>query len=274
MRIISPMLAEKIDNRTAVTLANSDNHAGERKVDGHRLLMHVDEGKIVPVSRTGKTLRCSMSLIRAFQPFADGGNRWVFDGEYLDQTYYIFDLIEAADMIEPNHEFELRRQVLETFLGRLDLPANVVLLPSYRATEDKIALIKQVHAENGEGVVFKRLDAPYLCGKRSLHFAKLKFRHEIDCIVVDRNRGAHNFVLALWDPANPDKPIEVGEVSALTGDKDRIRVGDVVTVTYLYATAERRLFQPVFPRIRVDKLSTECTVDQLVYPTKTITRLT
>lgn len=283
MQIISPMLAQKVEPGTVVELARSDLYANEFKVDGDRLLMHVDGGKIMPISRNGKHLPCNRAVLGAFEPFAAGGNRWVFDGEYLDSHFYIFDLVEAPRYVQPYVSpddpgtlFEERRDILESFVSKLDLPPEVVLLPSYRETEDKVALIKQVSADNSEGVVFKRLDSPYIPGKRKLYWAKYKFRHDVDCIVVDRNRDGHrNFVLALWDPeSSSTEPIEVGEVTALAGDGATIEVGMVVTVVYLYATDARRLYQPTKPRIRHDKASADCTMDQLVYPTKTPRGLT
>jgi ATP-dependent DNA ligase len=47
-------------------------------------------------------------------------------------------------------------------------------------------------------------------------------------------------------------------------------VGSVVTVRYLYATADDRLYQAKYPVLRTDKEPKECTMDQLVYTNKAV----
>jgi hypothetical protein len=118
-----------------------------------------------------------------------------------------------------------------------------------------------------EGVIFRRLDAGYI-QKRSSNLLKYKFRHDADCVVTALGtKGKANMALGLMSCGSL---VDVGECSALTGDQHRIRVGDVVTVTYLYASSDRRLVQPTKPRLRRDKDPADCTIDQLFYPTKTV----
>lgn len=263
------MLAEATDVDRLIALCHDANRAGEQKVDGDRLLVHVDEGKVHCMSRTHRPLNCGRIIPKAFDSFVGTGIRWVFDGEYLDGHYYVFDLIEAGDIVTPQHKFSERRAVLEKFLGKADLPPCVTLLPSYPDVEGKLNLALTVRREKGEGLVFKRLDAPYI-GKRSTDILKVKFRKEIDCVVSELGRdGKANMVLVVYDADG--KTVEISECTALAGDKDRIQVGDVVTVTYLYAQEEnRRLVQPTLPRIRHDKLPSECTIDQLVFTSKRV----
>jgi len=128
-------------------------------------------------------------------------------------------------------------------------------------------LALDMRRDNYEGLIFRQLDAPYREG-RSKDLIKIKFRHTVDCVVTDLRRDKKaNMALGLFDDS---QLVEVAECTALAGDKNRIRIGDVVEVTYLYASADNRLVQPTKPVIRTDKFARECTLDQLVYPNKSV----
>lgn len=270
MKILSPMLADKAAVPLDVLLSER-RFAAEQKINGDRCVIHVDDGRVAALSRTGKTLRNTAKFVKAFEPFTRTGTRWVFDGESLAGTLWLFDLIEAGDRIHPRRshddlgdDFQTRRRTLELFLSQIQLPDCIRLVPSYTETPDKIALYERMRDEGCEGVMFKQVDAPYFPGRRTIAFQKVKFRNEIDCVVVTQNvGGSQNFGLVVYD--HDGSEVYVGEVTALAGDKKKIKIGDVVTVVYQHATAERKLFQPTFPRIRTDKHPHECLVDQFVY---------
>lgn len=267
MDLISPMLAEQANNDRLLPLCHDDAWAAEQKIDGHRLVLHIDGGRIFPMSRSGRDLRVSPAVLKAFEGFTTTTNRWVFDGEYLDGSYWVFDLVHTPGLVQESTPFSLRRDVLEHFWDQIDWPPNVGLLPSHRDKAAKLHLALTMQHDHHEGVIFRRLDAPYV-QKRSSNLLKVKFRHDVDCIVTDLGRdGKANLALSLYDGSNL---IEVAECTALAGDKGRIAIGDVVQVTYLYASADRRLVQPTMPRIRRDKAPIECTMSQLVHANRAV----
>lgn len=267
MELLAPMLAEKLDGD--LTQYTEDTFAWEQKVDGQRVLVHVDGNSITPVSRDGGYKRTHWSEAMASE-FRKLTGQWIFDGEIIQGTLYLFDL-PCGNGVTPATPYAERRAELARVYKKWK-PFGVKLLPTYTDLESKVALYRTLITNGGEGIMVKHMDAPYLIGKRSTKNRKAKFVNDVDCLVTDLRRGGKsNIVVSAYDS---DKLIEIGEVSALTGDKDRIKVGDVVVVQYLYATTNKegnpRLYQPTYPKIRTDKAAEECSVEQLVYSNKEV----
>ena len=81
-------------------------------------------------------------------------------------------------------------------------------------------------------------------------------------MVIDRGiNGKDNLLLGVY---RDGEMVEVGKVSALTGDGPRVSIGDVVTVKVLYASAAGKLYLPVTPHLRTDKSRTDCGYEQII----------
>lgn len=272
---MKPMLATPGgDNPYA--LLSSDDWIASVKMDGHRLIVVIVGKDVTFLSRTGKPLPVSDELRGAFSFLTDvslDGRRIVIDGEYMPKEgrYYVFDLPELTGFVSQDTALEQRLSLLPTLLT--DAPDCIEILPNWTTTKDKTDAVYRIKARGGEGLVFKKRSSKYQSNRRSKSWVKLKFVHDVDCVVVDANRnGKTNWALAVNDGK---KWVEVGEVSGLTGDKDLIEVGDVVKVTCLYASEDNRLVQPVSPKKRDDKTPLECTLDQLdsIRPNRNISEL-
>lgn len=243
-------------------LCDNDDWWASVKMDGHRLIVAIENGKAQFLSRTGKPLPISAEVAGSFEVPKATGRKWVFDGEYMPKEgrYYLFDLPILEGLVEPRDAYHFRHDALAVAVKGMDEPA-LDIVPTWTSTDEKRDAAQRIQQRGGEGLVFKRSNAPYRFGRRSRAWMKVKFVKEVDCVIVDRNRdGKTNWVLAVNDGARWH---EVGEVSGLTGDADRLDIGSVVTVTCLYASEDNRLVQPVTPRLRHDKLALECTLDQL-----------
>jgi ATP-dependent DNA ligase len=244
-------------------LCGNEDWWGSVKMDGHRLIVVVDHGKVQFLSRTGKPLPVSTEVAGSFETPKATGRKWVFDGEYMPREgrYYLFDLPILEGLVAPQDAYHFRHNALVVAVNGMR-EAALDVIPTWTTTEDKREAADLIRHRGGEGLVFKRSDAPYRFGRRSRAWMKVKFVKEVDCVIVDQNRdGKTNWVLAVNDGAQWH---EVGEVSGLAGDADKIQIGSVVTVTCLYASEDNRLVQPVTPRLRHDKPALECTLDQLL----------
>lgn len=266
---ISPMLAQPIDEHRVAQLVQNEHWACEPKVDGHRCLIHIGGGRVEFITRTGLTMSGVPASVRSgFEQLASSGLDAVLDSELLPHTgmLWLFDCVRFGTVVADTDPFRARRAAVEQLAGYFD-QRDVDVLPSYTAEVDKARLLLDIKARNAEGVIFRRLDAGYT-QRRTERLLKYKFRYDCDCVVIERGvDGKDNLRLAVFDDC---KLVDVGTVSALTGDGPRVQIGDVVCVTYLYASADRKLTQPVTPRIRTDKRAEECTIDQLIYPDKTV----
>lgn len=266
---LEAMLATNANPNRLSSLCNDDAYWADQKLDGHRCLMHVQDGRVIPVSRSGLELPVHPPILKEFAAFKASNERWVFDGEYIDHKFYIFDLVEAGRHVSPRVVYEDRRDVLEHFYGAWSPGDTVHLIPNWRTPQEKLDLSQRVKAQGGEGMMFKRRDAAYTPGMRSEALLKIKYRHDVDCIVIDTGlNGKSNMSLGLLDANNT--LVEVAECTALAGDGPRIKPGMVVKVIYLYATKDNRLYQPTKPTIRTDKKLKDCTLDQLQYADKSV----
>lgn len=266
--MIEPMLAENADHRRIEKMILDDEWFMEQKLDGVRLLIHVNDGKVVGWKRSGNVGDVPLNAQAWFATFK---GEWIFDGEFLDNVFWIFDMpLAASGKVGPNHAYLDRRNVLDNFFAQLSPPRSVRLLPSARTPEEKRALYDRCVAENAEGVMLKRADMQYRHGYRSNTMLKCKFVQTADCIVTEVGRdGKTAAVLGLVEMVN-GKPtiVECGKCSLI--GKPAVKVGDVVEVKYLYATADRRLYQPRLMKLRDDKAMHECDFSQLKFTSREV----
>jgi bifunctional non-homologous end joining protein LigD len=123
-------------------------------------------------------------------------------------------------------------------------------------------LYKRLQKENAEGIVWKRMDAPYKQGRAGQH-KKTKFWKTVDCFVTKMNPDGHESVeLSVCDDAG--KPHRISDSSLIGKEKNgRIGLGDVLEVKCLYSSEELHIIQPTILRKRDDKLASECGIDQV-----------
>lgn len=257
------MLAESTKVDLLAEYALDDRWWFEQKVDGHRLVTVVENGVVTFLNRQGvqkSTLPIEPQLQTEFSAMTRG--QWVFDGEIVDDVYWLFDLPVVGDKVKISDPYEFRRDVLDTFFAGWAPGKHIKLLPSWRTPGDKAKGMVLMEDTNREGVMVKDKDAPYLPGKRSRRVLKAKFTKAIDCVVlrvaVD---GKENVELALNNGVGTFRAI--GQASTI--GKPAVAVNDVVEVKFLYAVDRNkpRLVQPTILRRRDDKSPAECTFDQL-----------
>jgi DNA ligase-1 len=220
------MLAERLPGAEAI-IARLGRCAVESKLDGFRCQVHVRDHEVEIFSRNlERTTAMFPDLVAAvraqvkarsaiiegeaaavneatgeFHPFQVTAQRKRKHGvEEMASEFPLaliaFDLLYANGKDYTNEEYESRRATLERIIkpapnGRIRLVERVV---TDRAQELQRFFDEQV--ERGlEGVVAKRLDAPYSAGARNFNWIKLKrvYRGElsdtIDAVVVGYLRG-------------------------------------------------------------------------------------
>lgn len=239
--------------KTALPYLSNDNWAMQQKIDGWRMLLSCGEDGVKTYNRKGEHLDCPETIIEYFSKLT---THWVFDGELLNDVYYIFDVLEIPTGDIRSWPLSRRYEMLAMLKDKFKGPTEV--LPLY--TENKETKLEELLEATAEGVVFKRLDAEYI-GKKTNSQLKYKFTKQVDCVILDRGiENKDNFVLGMY---NGNEFIDVGKCSSLTGDGPEADVGSVVQVNILYVTKGNRLYQPVKPMIRFDKDPKECLIDQL-----------
>jgi ATP-dependent DNA ligase len=308
---LSPPIAPQLA-LTRKELPRGEEWAYEPKLDGFRAIVFVDGDDVYIQSRGGKALARYFPELR----FAPG--RYVLDGELVIRDsegnlefdalqsrihpaesriallareipagYVAFDLLAEED--EPLLEAPLaeRRERLEALAER----TGIELTPLARDPAQAERWLRTT-----EGAMAKRLDAPYLPGKRR-GMAKVKREREIDCVVIGWRPGKEegtvgSLILGLYDgdelrsvghisgfSAETKRglrkllaPLETGdsgtaEPSRWTGGRDlewvALRPELVIEVGYDHAAAGRIRHGARFRRFRDDKDPRECTFDLL-----------
>lgn len=265
---LKPMLADRWSEATALKHLLSDEWWCEQKLDGNRIMVEVEDHNVTFYNRKGDRTQVTGPVAKLFGELSQGP--WVFDGELCKERFHVFDLPIAGEVITPRTPFETRRQALELAFEHWSPDQRFINLVSTKKTpHDKLALYERAKAEGAEGVMLKDKAGIYLSGKRYSRMRKCKFVHDVDCVVIATGLdGKANMSLGLYNYKG--ELVSVGECTALAGDGAKIAPGDVVCVKYLYAVDPRkpRLYQPTYPKIRVDKSALECTINQLHFTDK------
>ena len=215
-----------------------------------------------------------------------------------------FDMVALGGIDLRDRAFSERRTALESLVPELGERWN--LTPSTEDRDTAVRWFDEFEAAGCDGIVAKRLDGPYVEGKREM--IKVKHRRTVDCVVggyrVHKDgHGIGSILLGLYDGANlhfighcsgfPDhdrtalltqfEKIKAedsfgseadvrrpGGESRWTGDKDLswvpVTPGVVVEVSYDQLTGNRFRHATRFERWRPDKDADQCTIDQLERP--------
>lgn len=193
-RALNPMLAQK-----AEAPFDSAEHIFEIKWDGIRCLARIDAGQVRLQSRhhleitvqfpelaclarlpSGTILDGELVVLRQGKPSFQAVQRrallqhrsriqWV--SQTMPATYMVFDVLYLKGKPLIGSPLSHRRESLENLLRRFLMP-GVHVVEGVRARGYR--LFAQVVRRGLEGVVAKRLDSPYLPGKRSRYWLKIK----------------------------------------------------------------------------------------------------
>ena len=282
----------------------------EQKFDGFRAIAFVDGERLVLQSRGAK------DLTRYFPELALPPGHYVLDGEIVidgegdaqafgalqqrihpaasrierlagewPASYVAFDLLELDGVDLRPEPFELRREALDRLEG------------IRRSTLVRDPVQARAWLADTEGVVAKRLDAPYAAGKRTA-MVKVKRVRTIDCVVMGYRPGTvadtvGSLILGLYGPDGQLRPVGhtsafnaarkrelvaelapletgargSGEPSRWTADRDlewvELRPELVVEVSYDHVSDGRIRHGTKVVRFRDDNPPQDCTLDQL-----------
>jgi bifunctional non-homologous end joining protein LigD len=246
-----------------------------QKIDGHRILLQkMGSGHVEMLNRNGKPYTHQKLLPRLIEtfPFDRMPGGWTFDGELVDNVYHVFDLPFAGAIgIHEGTPYRDRYLWLQNFmnLGIGDNP-YVKLVPFIYETDiDKDRFFIKCLNNQAEGVMFRRLDAPYTAGKRNPRLLKFKFVKTANVWISAINIGGKdNCELSVYRDL---EPFPVGKASTI--GKGLVQIGDVFEVRYLYLGPGNRLVQPRLMRCRIDADKQDCLFDLLEPTDKTVIQL-
>jgi bifunctional non-homologous end joining protein LigD len=140
---------------------------------------------------------------------------------------------------------------------------HVRLVETTFTTVQKTALWKRLREENREGIVFKRLEAPYVPGRPNSGGPQSKFKFDatLSAIVVKINIQ-RSVDASLFQGRTL---VSCGNVT-IPANHQVPPIGAVIEIRYLYAYPDSlALYQPVYLGRRDDVEVGECRVSQLKF---------
>lgn len=260
-------LLNAIEVSALAGLLADDAMIAQQKLDGNRVLVHVDE-EIRASNRAGQRTTIHASIVAALDSVPVGT---ILDGELVPgeagPQYWLFDILKLAgeDLRELGY-LERWQRLDGEIEPAVDVPIRILDYAEGEAA--KQALHDRLFAGSAEGIVFKRLDAPYQAGRPSSGGDQLKHKFIKSADVVILSNAGNAYRMGVYEG---EQLREVGKVFAGTTNASRVELDDrlaagerpVAEVRYLYATEDEQLFQPVFIRLRDDKDAAECSLAQL-----------
>lgn len=249
--------------RVCDDLLNDSRYCAEQKFDGDRMLLYLDaEGNVTAYNRTEGVRGVSSSVTNELQRFRLNAPL-MLDGESIRDKFHIFDLLEIQGMDIRTLAFEHRNAQLATLFSHASNLTALVPTKTFFSAADKTALLIQMFEEQKEGIVLKKLSAPYRSERVTDQF-KVKFVSEATFIVTElRPNGKNSVTIALLNQAS--QIVSAGHVSIRPCIK-HVNVNDLLDVRYLYARrSSGHIVQAVAQRIRTDIGRDECTTAQLKY---------
>ncbi len=252
-----PQLLSALDEQELERLLRDDDYAAERKHDGERRILIVENG----VARGGNRLGQSVALPARLAKAAAGFPDVVLDGEQIGDVFHFWDMLEYKGVDLRKRPLEHRLAALDA--GKFDVAGLVVRSLPARGEEAKRRLLAETLAASGEGIVLKRLDAAYDPGKPGgqASWRKYKFWHSLSAVVEGVKKG-RSVSLCLFDDAGGK--VHVGGVT-IPANHPMPEPGTVVEIRYLYAFDGGGLHQPVYMGARTDIPASDCLASQRAF---------
>ena len=255
-QLLNPIAPEELDG-----LLKDDAYIAQPKYDGERRLVRSQGGTVTGINRKGQTVALPPVIADAI---AGLNLELLIDGEQIGDRLYIFDLLEQEGTDLRGTPLGARLAKLLNLASFAKLPvsddAPLCLAETAWGITKKRALLTRITQEDGEGIVFKRIDSPYTSGRPNSGGPQLKHKlyDSLSAIVAGLN-AQRSVALDLVDDCG--RRIPVGNVS-IPVNHPVPAMGAVVEVRYLYAYNGGALYQPVFEGLRTDIAPSECLASQ------------
>lgn len=242
---LSPQLPTAIQPADIVNYELDPDWVGQEKFDGENRMIVVESGSVGGVNRRGLTCPVPAHWDANDIPHANG--RTVLCGEDMGSELIAFDIVERDGQCIRHLGFATRHAVLEEVARLAGSPAWLKVAPLVTTTHGKRELLRRMVEEDGEGVVYKRANAPFDAG-RSLNAVKHKVQESSTFEVVKVN-DQRSVGIALHDATG--SIVQMGNVT-VPANHPVPTVGALVEVEYMYRFEGGALMQPKYKGLRTD----------------------
>jgi len=258
---ILPQLLNAVEEAEVELLLRDDNYCAQEKFDGKHLLIRKQDEDLEGINKKGFIVGLPQTVANELRGLYGS---FIPDGESIGDDFHAFDLLEhnGENLRSLPYRIRLARLIDLLMLTRSDYK-YIRLASTAFSTQQKTELYQRLRRENREGIVFKRLDAPYTPGKPNSGGPQLKFKFVATMsAVVARVNTQRSVEVSLF---NGRSLVSCGNVT-IPANHQIPSVGTIVEVRYLYAYRDSlALHQPVYLGPRDDVDPGECLVSQLKF---------
>ena len=254
-----PQLLNPIEETQVPDLISDDNYCAQKKHNGRHLLVRKEGDDIAGINKQGFVIGLPLPVFEGVRGF---DANVVIDGEASGDILFAFDLLFLDGVDIRSWPYRERLAALMNLLFSVQ-QTTIRLVETAFTTEQKLAMLRQLKADNAEGIVFKQIFAPYTAGRPNSGGSQLKhkFVATLSALVakINKQRSVQISLLGKngWQAA--------GNVT-IPANHSIPQVGEVIELQFLYAHRESDvLYQPVYLGRRDDVDAAECTVSQLKY---------
>lgn len=254
-----PQLLNPIEEADVQRLLRDHLHCAQEKFDGRRLLLRKQGAAIDGINRKGLVVGLPEPVFQAFHLITTD---CVLDGESIGDKFHTFDVLHLDGADLRSLPYRDRLTALVNVLAAVQQRAIRFSETAY-TKDQKSRLLATLQATGKEGIVFKRLDAPYTAGRPNSGGAQLKhkFYSTLSAVVAKLNAQRSVEIRLL----GKDGWVSAGNVTIPPNHRVPT-VGQVVEVRYLHAfPASGIVYQPVYLGERSDVEATDCLVAQLKF---------
>ncbi|NBU11625.1 MAG: WGR domain-containing protein [Proteobacteria bacterium] len=253
-----PQLLSPIDEVEVARLTSNPSWGMQEKKDGRRLLLRKEPGLIEGINKKGLIVGVSETVVKTARELH---GHFVMDGESIGNYLHAFDLLFLnGEDLRPKPYRQRYIALLNLLAG--GLPKHIKIVSLWTDCIDKASWLRDLKAEQAEGVVFKLMNAPYTAGRPNSGGSQLKhkFVATLSAVVAKVNQQRSVGLRLL----NHEGWQSVGNVT-IPPNQPVPKIGAVVEIRYLYSYPDGSLFQPVYLGERSDVDVAECVVSQLKF---------
>jgi len=258
---ILPQLLNPIEEAEVELLLLDNNYCAQEKFDGRHLLVRKQDDDLEGINKKGFIVGLPQTVANELRSVPGS---FIPDGESIGDDYHAFDLLEynGENLRRLPYRIRLARLIDLLLLARSDYK-YIRLVETAFSTRQKTELWERLRRENREGIVFKRLDAPYTPGKPNSGGPQLKFKFVATLsAVVAKINDRRSVELGLFKGRSL---VSCGNVS-IPANHEIPPAGAIVEVRFLYAYRDSlALYQPVYLGLRTDVGTDECNISQLKF---------
>jgi len=257
---ILPQLPNPVEETEVEALLRDDGYCAQEKFDGRHLLIRKEDERIEGINKKGLIVGLPQTVANDLRCISGS---FIPDGESVGDDYHTFDLLECGGKNLRFLPYSVRLACLVDLLLSNSRHPHVRLVETAFTTKQKTELWERLREEQREGIVFKRLDAPYTLGKPNSGGPQLKFKFvaTLSAIVAKVNIQ-RSVEISLFKGRSL---VSCGNVT-IPANHEVPPTGAIVEVRYLYAYRDSlALYQPVYLGLRTDVDTDECNVSQLKF---------